>query len=71
MAGKKDYFGIAISGFRHASKGTSTSNDNETPSLYEQLKKYGSPAEKIAIRNIESKMKMPVTNKRTEVNPYS
>lgn len=78
MAGKKDYFGIAISGFNSSVRFNKETREPSSLSLYEQLKKNGTAAEKMAIRKMEiEKAKKERENPSRkqydskELNPYS
>lgn len=57
MAKHKDFFGIAMKGFRQDAKGGQHREHHE-PTLAEQLKKYGTPQEKEQVRIMESNQQM-------------
>jgi hypothetical protein len=74
----KDYFGNATRTFKFASKSSKEDRtDERNLSLYEQLKKYGTPEEKAAIRKLEESQRIKGSEKKTnsfdkgpEVDPY-
>jgi len=76
MAGKKDYFGIAISGFKSQTRFNKENREPSSLSLFEQLKKNGTAQEKMAIRKMEiakaeKERKNPAKQYDSkELNPY-
>jgi len=51
----KDYFGNATRQFKFESKGVKLEKSDNELSLYEQLEKYGTPEEKVAVRRMKEK----------------
>ena len=76
MAGKKDYFGIAISGFKSQTRFNKETREPSSFSLFEQLKKNGTAQEKMAIRKMEIENEAKERKNPTrqydskELNPY-
>jgi hypothetical protein len=71
MAGKKDYFAIASRGFNHDTRFSTEKRETSGESFYSQLEKYGTPAEKAAIRNLKASGKLGSSNKSGfKINPW-